>query len=178
MIKGVKVILRPLGKADFPLLQKWLNDPQTIAFWYGRDKPRSMEWVKKHYLPSIEGKVIWRYWVIEVDGKTIGYICNTPEENDDHEFSGRIELDILIGVKNEWGKGYGTDALRAMVNYAFNEQGAERVYIVPSTINPRAIHVYEKVGFKMEGILRHYEKFEGKWINGVMMAILKDEFKK
>lgn len=90
---------------------------------------------------------------------------------------GRVELDILIGDKTKRDKGYGSDALKATLNYAFNVQGAERVFIIPRTINPRAIHVYEKVGFKKEGVLRHHEKFEGKWIDSVMMSVLKDEFK-
>lgn len=47
-----------------------------------------------------------------------------------------------------------------------NTQGAERVFLTPRLINPRAIHVYEKVGFKREGVLRHFEKFEGQWIEG------------
>jgi len=178
MIKGKKVILRSLKKEDFSVLYKWFNDSEVLAFWYGRDKPKTMAWIKKHFEPIIAGKKSSKVWAIEVKGRLIGYMYNTPEKDDDDEFSGRVELDILIGEKKEWEKGYGTDALRAMLDYAFNKQKAERVFIMPRTNNARAIHVYEKVGFKKEGILRHFEKFEGKWIDMVMMSILKDEFKK
>jgi RimJ/RimL family protein N-acetyltransferase len=88
-----------------------------------------------------------------------------------------VELDIMIGDISQQGKGYGQDALKAMINYAFTQQKAERVFIMPRVTNKRAIHVYEKVGFKKEGVLRHYEKFEGLWIDSLMMAILRDEFK-
>ena len=133
--------------------------------------------VKNHFNPAIEGKVNYTYWMIEVNKKPIGYMANTAEKGDDGLFMGRVELDILIGEKSMWEKGYGSDALRAMINYAFKKQGAQRVFLTPRLINPRAIYVYEKVGFKKEGVLRHFEKFEGKLIDTVMMSILKEEFK-
>lgn len=178
MIKGKKVTLRPIQRKDFPFFHKWFNDPEVLAFWYGQDKPRSTDWIKKHFEPIINGKRASKGWIIEVRGKPIGYMYNTLEKNDEGEFTGRVEVDILIGEKNEWGKGYGTDALRAMIGYAFEKQKAERVFLMPRVDNKRAIHVYEKVGFKKEGIMRHFEKFEGRWIDSLMMSILKDEFKK
>lgn len=179
MIKGKKVTLRPICQEDFPLLYKWINDPEVAKFWYGRDKPRSKDWVKKHFTAIVQGKDKSQCWIIEVLKKPIGFMYNTPEkEAGGTLFSGRIELDIMIGEKSEWGKGYGSDALKAMIRHAFIKQRAERVFIMPRVANTRAIHVYEKAGFKREGILRHYEKFEGKWIDCLMMSILKDEFKK
>lgn len=167
-----------MRKDDFGVIYKWLNDPEVMQYWYGCDKPRSKEWIKKHYTPAIKGLKDWAYWMIELDGKPIGYICNTTERNDEGEFFGKVELDILIGDKSKWELGLGSDALKAMINYAFKTQQAERVFLVPRVINKRAIHVYEKVGFKKEGILRHNEKFEGKWVDNVIMSILREEFEK
>lgn len=172
-----KVILRPVKKEDIPVFHKWVNDPEIMGFWYGRDKPKTLAWAKKHFLPIIKGESPSQCWTIEVEGKPIGFMYNTPSLDEDAgEFSGRVELDILVGDKREQGKGYGTDALRAMIVYAFNKQKAERVFIIPRLSNQRAIHVYEKVGFKKEGILHHFEKLEGKWIDSLMMAIIRDEF--
>lgn len=176
-IKGEKIILRPMEEEDLELVFQWINNPDIKEYWYGRDKPRTMEWVKKHFLPAIRKEKKYSYWIIELNGDPIGYADVVPGEDDDEQFSGSIELDILIGDKRKWEQGYGSDALKSLQNYAFNTLGAERVFIVPRTINPRAIHVYEKVGFKKEGILRHNERFEGKWIDGVMMAIIRDQFR-
>ncbi|MBI5465073.1 GNAT family N-acetyltransferase [Candidatus Gottesmanbacteria bacterium] len=178
MIKGNKTKIRPLRKEDFPNIFRWVNDPGIMQFWYGRDKQRSMEWIKKHFTPAIEGKTDWTYWVIETNNKPIGYMCNTVEKDDDGEFIGKVEIDILIGEKEMQEKGYGPNALKAMINYAFKTQKAERVFLVPRLTNSRAIHVYQKVGFKKEGTLRHYEKFEGRWVDNLMMSVLKDEYKK
>lgn len=167
-----------MKKDDFDLLRKWHNDPEVMQFWYGRDKPRPLQWIRKHYTPAIQRRKDCAYWMIELEGKQIGYICNTAQKNDEWECLGIVEIDILIGDKSKWEKGLGLDALKAMIGYAFNIQKAERVFLVPRVNNLRAIHVYKKAGFKKEGILRHYEKFEGKWIDGVMMSILRKEFKR
>lgn len=176
LITANKVILRPLKKEDLNILYKWHNDQEVMQFWYGRDKPRSLKWIRKHFTPSIKGQTNSTYWIIEFDNKPVGYVCNTAEKNDEGEFLGKVELDILIGDRSKWELGLGSDALKAMINYAFKTQLAERVFLVPKVTNKRAIHVYEKVGFKKEGILRHNEKFEGNWVDGVMMSILRDEY--
>lgn len=178
MIKGEKVALRPIRQDDFPILHKWINDPKIVEFWYGCDKPRSMKWVKKHFTDVVSGEDLSSGWIVEAKGKPIGFMYNTPDKDDDKRFTGRVELDIMIGETNEQGKGHGVNALKAMITYAFEKQGAERVYIIPQTTNVRAIHVYEKVGFKREGVLRHFEKHEGEWFDSIMMAIIKEEFKK
>lgn len=179
MIKGKKVVLRKVKQKDLPLLYQWINDPEVAKFWYGRDKPRSRQWVKKHFTPMVQGKSESQCWMIELNKRPTGFMYNTPQKEDDGPgFSGRIELDIMIGEKNQWGKGYGSDAMRVMLEFAFSKQKAERVYVLARTSNTRAINFYEKIGFQKEGILRHFEKFEGKWTDSLMMAILKSEFEK
>ncbi|MBI2338591.1 GNAT family N-acetyltransferase [Candidatus Daviesbacteria bacterium] len=177
IIQRNKVILRPMREENFEIMFKWLNDIEVMRYWYGRDKPRSLDWIRKHFTPSIKGQTNSTYWIIESDSEPVGYVCNTAEKNDNGEFLGKVEVDILIGDKSRWEKGIGSDALKAMIDYAFNIQKAERVFLTPRVTNNRAIHVYEKVGFKKEGILRHFEKFEGKWVDNAIMSILRGEFK-
>lgn len=140
MIKGNKVFLRSAKEQDFPFLYKWVNNPAVVRFWYGKDKPRSMDWIEKHFKPIIKGKSNSTCWIIEIKDKPIGFMYNNVDKNDDKEFTGRVELDILIGENKEWGKGYGADALRTIVRYAFGTQRAERAYLTPHTENARAIH--------------------------------------
>jgi ribosomal-protein-alanine N-acetyltransferase len=177
MIKGKRVALRMIQRRDFSLICKWLNDSEVLKFWGGRDKCRSMGWVEKLYQPMVEGKSWIKCWMIEVKNRPIGFIYNNPDTDEEGSFSGGVGLDILIGEKSKWGEGYGVEALEAMLDHAFNEQNAERVFIIPRVANARALHVFEKVGFKKEGILRHFKKFEGKWSDYLMMSILKNEFK-
>lgn len=58
---------------------------------------------------------------------------------------------IVIGERDHWGKGYGTDAMRLIVQYGFVEANLRRISLALHSYNPRALKSYEKVGFKMEG---------------------------
>lgn len=176
MIKGDRVVLRSVTSRDYPLIRKWINSPEVAKYWYGRDKPRTLEWLRQHFTSIAHDTNPSQSWLIEVEGAPIGYTYNTRYVHDDDEFSGRVELDILIGETAKWGKGFGTDALKTLVKYVFMHLNAERVFLTPRIGNKRAIHVYEKAGFRREGILRHFEKFEGKWVDCVMMSILRSEF--
>lgn len=178
VFKGEKVTLRSITTKDYPAIHSWINHPEVAKYWYGKDKPRTLAWFEQHIRSIANDTNPCQSWMIEVEGTPIGFMYNTQYIHDDGEFTGRVELDILIGDTTRWGKGYGTDALVTLMQYVFSEQRAERIFLTPRIINKRAIHVYEKAGFKKEGVLRHFEKFEGEWVDCIMMSILSDEFKK
>jgi RimJ/RimL family protein N-acetyltransferase len=87
-----------------------------------------------------------------------------------------VWVGIGIGDRAHWGKGYGTDAMKLCLRYAFMELGAERVSLGLHEYNPRAQRAYEKVGFKMEGYTREDTRREGRWTGGYWMGILRDEW--
>ncbi|MCI0709573.1 MAG: GNAT family N-acetyltransferase [Chloroflexi bacterium] len=73
-------------------------------------------------------------------------------------------------------KGYGTEAMRLMLDYGFNELNLNRVELTVSSFNPRAIHVYKKVGFKEEGILRQCDYNDGQYYDVLVMSLLREEW--
>lgn len=84
-------------------------------------------------------------------------------------------LAIGIGNPNYRNKGYGTDALRLILRYAFNELNLHRVGLDVISYNKRAIRAYEKVGFKVEGTLRESVLRDGEKHDRIMMGILRNE---
>lgn len=86
------------------------------------------------------------------------------------------ELAIGIGDSAYWGKGYGKDALRLILNYAFSELNLYRVGLVVMDYDTRAIHAYENVGFVREGVKRSMVQREGKRYDLVCYGILRDEW--
>lgn len=92
--------------------------------------------------------------------------------------NGNAEAGIVIGKKEYWNKGYGTDAMIVLLDFAFNQMNLHRVYLKVYAYNNRGIKSYEKCGFKREGILRHDRYANGKYHDTIIMGILKDEFKK
>jgi RimJ/RimL family protein N-acetyltransferase len=80
---------------------------------------------------------------------------------------------IGIGEPENWGKGYGSDAMRAIVHYGFMELGLHRISLFTFAYNPRAIRSHEKCGFQPEGIERRYLRRDGERYDVLMMGILR-----
>jgi RimJ/RimL family protein N-acetyltransferase len=96
---------------------------------------------------------------------------------DDVEWNhGESFVGISIGEKEFWGKGYGTDALQVLLQYAFNELNLHRVSLTVFEYNPRAIRSYEKVGFKIEGRERKFLERGGERWDMLYMGILRQEW--
>jgi RimJ/RimL family protein N-acetyltransferase len=83
---------------------------------------------------------------------------------------------IFIGERENWGKGYGSDAMRLLLQFAFLEMNLRRVSLGVFEYNPRAIRSYEKIGFCHEGRMRKYLKHEGQRWDLLSMGILREEW--
>ena len=83
---------------------------------------------------------------------------------------------IALGEREYWGKGYGTDAMRVMLSYAFNELNLRKVGLIVFEYNPRAIRSYEKVGFRHEGRIRGAMLREGRRWDWLFMGLMREEF--
>jgi len=83
---------------------------------------------------------------------------------------------IGLGERGYWGKGYGTDAMRVILRYAFTELNLHRVSLDVFEYNPRAIRSYEKAGFRYEGRIRKMISRDGGRADDLLMGILRDEW--
>jgi RimJ/RimL family protein N-acetyltransferase len=83
---------------------------------------------------------------------------------------------IGLGEREFWGKGYGTEAMRLGLRYAFTELNLHRVSLDVFSYNPRAIRSYEKAGFRHEGRIRKLISRDGRRMDDVWMGILQDEW--
>jgi RimJ/RimL family protein N-acetyltransferase len=85
-------------------------------------------------------------------------------------------LGIVIGEKNQWGKGYGQDAIRTLLTFVFGEMNLNRIYLRVYADHALAINAYRKCGFVEEGRLRQDVYSEGRYHDMLVMGILKQEF--
>lgn len=90
--------------------------------------------------------------------------------------NGDAYVGIGLGEQDCWGKGYGTDAMRLILKYAFTELNLFRVSLNVFEYNPRAIRSYEKAGFKHEGRIREFLHKDGKYYDLIYMGILRSEW--
>jgi len=85
---------------------------------------------------------------------------------------------IALGERADWGQGYGSDAMRVLLRFAFAELNLHRVSLSVFGYNPRARRSYEKVGFVVEGAMRERLRRDGQRWDMVMMGILREDWQK
>jgi len=170
----MRVYLRALELSDVELLVKWRNDYDVTSSLGGNtfyvSHLRETEWIKNATLNDNDNiklaiccKENDRY-IGNVNLSSINWINRTAEYS------------IMIGEKSLWGKGFGKEATMLIIKYAFEELNLNRIYLTVRDDNNSAINLYKKVGFVQEGILRRSLYKNNKFIDLVIMSILKDEF--
>ena len=161
-LPGAQVVLRPVADADIPALEAILREPEVARWWMRHTWDRVDE----------AGSAVF---AILADGDVVGCIQYAEETDPDYRHAG-IDLFVSDGAQ---GRGIGTDALRTLLAHLIDDVGHHRVIIDPAVENARAIHVYEKLGFRRVGVMRRYERgADGAWHDGLLMELLADELER
>jgi len=170
---GECVYLRPIEPEDLPFIRRWANDPDVRRL-IGEALPMSKAGADE-FLERVrqDKERVWFVVVLKENDRVIGEAgllrMFHPWRNTD--------LSIIIGDKEAWGKGYGTQAILLLLDYAFGYLGFHRVSVGVVGFNERALRFYEKVGFKREGLQRDGYYYDHAFHDFVMMSILEDEFR-
>jgi RimJ/RimL family protein N-acetyltransferase len=174
LLRGEEVWLRPLEKRDMPAYIAGINDTEVGAY-AGYRMPMSLEQANA-----------WHEHILEHARSGEGYFFAVCELGDDrfigttwfkevNRLDGNAELAIYMD-RDHIGSGWGTDAQRALLAFGFGTLGLERVWLTVNADNARAIHSYEKVGFRREGVMRRSFRVKGELTDSLLMAILRDEW--
>lgn len=110
-----------------------------------------------------------------IDIKTEKLIGTVGLDNID-SLNDTAELGIFIGDKDYWNKGYGTEAIKLILDFGFRRLNLHNIMLHVYSFNERAIHCYEKIGFKKAGCLRQSTRRGGKYYDRYLMDILPQEF--
>lgn len=133
-------------------------------------------------------KQVTEYFEKELEGESLMMFAFSIRALADDRLIGEIDLSginwasgeaivgIGIGDRQDWGKSYGTDAMRVILRFAFDELNLHRVFLNTFEYNPRAIRSYEKCGFQIEGRQRGVLNRDGKRWDIIYMGILKEEW--
>jgi RimJ/RimL family protein N-acetyltransferase len=174
MIAHGSVFLRPAERDDIPLFVDWLSDARTTRTLALRS-PLSIALEEGWFahLLEIQGRDVWHFVICRIeDRRPVGAV-------DLHEIqlvNGSASLGITIGDPADTNHGYGSDALRALLGFGFGELRLERIWLDVYDYNERARRVYERVGFVLEGTLRHALYRDGRFHDVLRMAILREEW--
>lgn len=169
---GSKVYLRPLDIADAATMAVWTNDPEvrrTLRLYRPQTAETEVAFIRK--AAEDEHNFLLGVATVEAD-RLIG--CTGIHGIDFRNRQGGFGL--MIGVKDDWGKGYGTEVTALMVAHAFETLNLNRVWLQVHEFNPAGIRAYEKVGFRREGVLRQDVFQAGRYWDTYTMAILREEW--
>jgi RimJ/RimL family protein N-acetyltransferase len=174
MIEGKIINLRAQEMSDLERNTRWLNDREVMRFLSGR-YPWSLtaeeNWLRdRTRFPQSYANAAF---AIETkDGRHIGN-CGIHEASPEDRMA---SVGILIGEKDCWGQGYGTDAMRTMLCFAFEEMNLHRIELDVYAFNERARASYRKCGF-IDEVCKRQERFhEGRFIDVITMGILRHEW--
>lgn len=172
---GERIILREYRKEDLPYIRKWVNNPEITKYL-------SNIFLYPHTLNNTEA---FLNGMLDGSSGIKGFIIAKKETE---EYIGQIDfvkidwinrigtLGIVIGNTELLGKGYGTEAIKLIQEFAFNKLNLHKLDLEVREYNHRAIRCYKKCGFVEEGRIRQNFFIDGKYTDTLFMGILKSEW--
>lgn len=166
--------LRELERKDLARINKWRNDPELIALLGAPFRYISPEVDEKWFEAYMANRAnAVRCAITKEDDDTILGLVNLVPI--DHINQSAV-FSIMIGDKENQGKGMGTFAVQEMLKHAFLNMNLHRVELDLSEYNSRSKHLYEKCGFVYEGCKRNARYKNGRFVNVLQYAILKEDY--
>ena len=174
LFESSRLKLRKMTLEDTELYHKWRNDLEVMHFTNPSLDVYPMETTKQFVDQVILGSQNAKSYIIveKENEKSIGVVSLI---NIDYK-NRNAECIIDIGEKEYWGKGFGSEGLRLVLDYAFYEMNLHRVSLRVFSFNDRAIRMYKRIGFKEEGNSRQSLFRDGKWHDIIHMGILQTEY--
>lgn len=167
-MEGQDIVLRLMKKEDTDNIIKWRNtDFVRRNFIYRKPFTR-------------EGHENWTKTMIDT-GRAIQFIICTKEDKrpvgsvylrDIDQDHNKAEYGIFIGEEDALGKGYGTQAAKLMIEYAFHTAGLHKLMLRVLAENKQALRSYEKAGFIREAYLKDEVFLEGRYKDVIYMAVI------
>lgn len=188
VLVGQRVILRQPVATDVTARLEVPSDPELHRMYGGSGAPSPV--TPEGVLSGLEAirnqevnKVRWfaiavTEWpdgrsVDEPSGRYVGHIPLTISSIEDR----RARLALGIYDRRFWSHGYGTEAIRLILRYGFEDMELHRIDLRVLEYNARAIRAYEKCGFVREGIERESACIDGAWHSDIIISMLEDEYR-
>lgn len=143
----------------------WLNDPEVYKYME-TSGGYSIEKLKEFVNGLKEGILFWGIHIKET-GEHIGNIKIDPIDETNH--SG--EYGIMMGERNQWGKGYAKEASISVIEHCFNNLNLSKITLGVIEDNKSAVELYKKIGFSVDEIKPDYGSYDGKSCNLIRMSL-------
>jgi ribosomal-protein-alanine N-acetyltransferase len=176
IIKTERLFLRNLEVNDWQAVNEYASDPEVVRYmdWGPNTEKETKEFIQRA-MSTQEEKSRRMYTlaiVVEKEDRLIGS-CGINVSNAENREGW---LGYCLN-RNFWGRGYGTEVARGLVNLGFTKLALHRIFATCDPRNTASAHVLEKSGMKREGCLREHKWSKGKWRDSCLYAILEHEWK-
>ena len=171
---GSRVRLRPLERDDLPRYQELFSEPE-ISLYYGMlGVPENLTQLRRRYdAGEFDATDRFLQLAIETDGTLIGSVVL---RNDENLPSRSATFGIIIGDPQYLDRGYGSEASKLLLDYAFAVLGYHKINLDFFEYNPRAQAMYEKLGFSHEGRRRENHWSRGRFWDDILMGVTAEEW--
>ncbi len=177
-LTGQKVKLRPLHTADLETILTAYSDLDLQLITDGDSPPMSDVQVRSFWEEIIANPgVNLRYFAIEALNQSGQFLGACSLQQIDYR-NRHAELSVWMASRENRGQGYGTDAVRLLLSYAFDVIRLDKVYLGVYDFNEAGIRSYERVGFRYEGRLQNMLHYEGRYWDEWAMRILRSEWER
>lgn len=177
MIHGQKVILRPYEEGfsdeELAVLYRWSQDEEVLRWSGGSPKRLTLSEFKREFEQQ---RTMFRadrdiFAILTMEGKLIGRIGTFNID----PWERQAEMGIVIGAKEYWNQGYGTDAVIILLRHIFTTTDLERIYLFTYVENRRAQRCFARCGFRRIRTVRRLFLDRGSRLE-TEMEIWRDEF--
>jgi RimJ/RimL family protein N-acetyltransferase len=174
LLQGGRVWLTALSRTDAPTLARWEYDTEFLRLLDTNPaRPRSEDEISRWLdtMARSRDDFVFGIRLLDTD-ELIGWA-----ELDGVDWVHRTtSIGIGIGNRSYWDHGYGTEALRLLLRFAFHELNLYRIYLTVFSYNLRALRVYEKLGFQREGCYREHLERDGQRHDMLLYGLLRSEW--
>jgi RimJ/RimL family protein N-acetyltransferase len=172
-ITGEKIALGPIRRDLVPLYLRWINDFEVTRTMGIGWRPMTQEAEEAWYERACKSENGALFTIYERE--TLRPVGNTGL-HDLNLFQRTAEFGLVIGEKECWGRGYGTEAARLVLDYGFHGLGLHNIMLRVVASNERGIRAYRRAGFKEFGRLRESFRVGGRVFDTIYMDCLSTEF--
>ena len=173
VLGGEQIVLRRHVPANLRAFQRWYADPEVVRLTRYQDSPMRPDEIERFFAARALGADSLAMAIhVRATNLLVGTCALSQLDAD----NGSALFHITIGEKEAWGRGFGTEATRLMIDHAFGGLGLHRVGLTVFAFNERAIRSYRSVGFVVEGRAREAIWREGRWWDEIAMSILDSDW--
>jgi RimJ/RimL family protein N-acetyltransferase len=170
-LAGTQCYLSPINVEDAETYAAWLNDPEIARSLLMTADNISLVTQRQRLEELAAGHL---YSVVNPATDTVIGSAGLKDIDNLHR---TCLISVFIGEKELWGQGYGAEAMRLLLGYAFDHLNLHSVRLTVFAFNSRAIALYRRLGFKEAGRWRDGLRREGRFHDVILMDILENEFR-